>query len=143
MRPLILCLAALVCCVMPAPDDAAAQAPAAEQRLTPSQVLANPDAYADKRITVEGLLVNEGSNFFTDLRVVLKDASDAQSGAIHVRPWLPLELPPGPPGAAPGRETLAAYLGKRVILQGTYRDDVVRGVGQTKVLVVESARRVE
>src|SRR5262245_44530243 len=129
MRPLVLCLIGMVVCAMPAPPDAAAQAPAAEagaeERLTPSQLLANRDAYADKRIAVEGLLVNEGTNFFTDLRLVLKDANGAQSGAIHVRPWLPFELPPGPPGAAAGRETLAAYLGKRVILQGTYRDDVV------------------
>src|SRR5262245_24526289 len=90
----------------------AAPGPAAElPRLTPSQVLANPQAFTGKRIVVEGLLDNAGTNFFTDLRLVLKNVEG--SGAIFVQPWLPLEVPPGPGGAGPEPETLAAYLNKR------------------------------
>src|SRR5262245_17993985 len=92
-------IGALFCAALLA-MGAAAPSPAAElPRLTPSQVLANPEAFAGKRIVVEGLLDNAGTNFFTDLRLVLKDIEG--SGALFVQPWLPLEVPPGPGGAGP------------------------------------------
>ena len=133
-------ICALFCAALLLMGAAAPSSAAELPRLTPSQVLANPDAFAGKRIVVEGLLDNAGTNFFTDLRLVLKDVEG--SGALFVQPWLPLEAPPGP-GAGPEPETLAAYLDKRVILQGIYQQDNIPRVGRTRVLVVESARRVE
>ncbi|MFN7925399.1 MAG: hypothetical protein U0Q16_35195 [Bryobacteraceae bacterium] len=90
---------------------------------------------------MQGTLVNEGKNYFTDRRVVLQEKSGEK---IHVRPWLPLSVPPMPPGSkeAP-RATLSDYLGKRVELEGTIEKGSVRGVGETHMLVVRKARILE
>jgi hypothetical protein len=125
-----LCAAAWVN-AQPAPD-----------KVTPTELLEKKDELTNKPVTVEGTLSNSGKNFFTDLRVVLKDNKDAAAGVL-VQPWLPLEVPPGPAGAGPSTQTLADYLGKKVVINGALTDGVVKNVGATKVLRVDTVRVVD
>jgi len=105
------------------------------------ELAAHPQDYAKKPIRVEGLLENEGKNYFTDLRLVLKDEEDH---FVYVRPWLPAELPAMPPGATRERpETLSRYLGKKVELTAVLDRGTLRGVGDVFCLVVRSAKVVE
>ena len=70
------------------------------------------DEYLGKVIRVTGKLENIGKNYFTDLRVVLRDCR-YDNTMVYVRPWLPLELPPAAPGAPQKRPvTLTEFLGK-------------------------------
>jgi len=101
----------------------------------------SPEQYLGKTVRVKGTLENEGTNYFTDMRLVLKDAG---GHFVHVRPWLPFETPPAPPNA-PGRrpETLSRFLGKTVELVATVERDTVKRVGEVYLLVVKSAKVVE
>jgi hypothetical protein len=113
-----------------------------KEKVTPSELLANEAGLSNKPVTVEGVLSNQGTNYFTDLQVVLKDGRGPGQGVI-VQPWLPIELPPSPAGAKSSRPTLSDYLGKRVVLDGVLTDGFVNGVGTTKVLRVDGVRIVE
>jgi hypothetical protein len=96
-----------------------------------------PADFAGKLVLLEGTLVNEGKNYFTDLRVVLKDK---EGNRIHVRPWLPMEMPPGPPGMKGTRPTLSQYLNKQVELTGTVEKGALRALGEVHQVVVKQAR---
>ena len=63
----------------------------------------NPGQYLGKTFRVTGKLRNIGENYFTDLRVILEDD---KSNSIYVRPWLPLEFPPTPPGPSDRRRSV-------------------------------------
>jgi hypothetical protein len=125
-----LCVAALV------------NAQPVSDKVTPTELLANKDELTNKPVTVEGTLSNSGSNYFTDLRVMLKDNKDSAAGVL-VLPWLPVEVPPGATSGSASVSTLADYLGKKVVIKGVLTDSVVRKVGATKVLRVDSARVVD
>jgi hypothetical protein len=114
----------------------------ATDKVTPSELLAKKDQFTNQPVTVEGTLSNSGNNFFTDLRVVLKDNKESAEGVL-VQPWLPLEVPPGPNSGGPSVKTLADYLGKKVVITGVLTNDVVKNVGATKVLRVNSAHIVD
>jgi len=114
----------------------------APDKVTPTELLEKKDELTNKPVTVEGTLSNSGKNYFTDLRVVLKDNHDAAAGVL-VQPWLPVEVPPGPASAGPSAQTLADFLGKKVVITGVLTDGVVKNVGATKVLRVDSARVVD
>jgi hypothetical protein len=111
-------------------------------KVTPTELLAKKEQLTNQQVTVEGTLSNSGNNFFTDLRVVLKDNKDAAAGVL-VQPWLPLEVPPGPNSGGPSVKTLSDYLGRKVVITGVLTDGVVKNVGATKVLRVDSARVVD
>lgn len=98
-----------------------------------------------KRIRVAGKLENIGKNYFTDLKVVLKDPDHENGDFIYVRPWLPLEFPPGPPGsrAQEKPETLSQYLGQTVELTAVLKNALLKHVGEVRLLEVESAQIVE
>jgi hypothetical protein len=85
-------------------------------------VAKHPDRFLGKTVRVVGTLENEGRNYFTDLRLGLRDRD---GNTIAVRPWLPLERPPGPAGKRPQPETqpetLAQHLGKTVTLTGVVK----------------------
>jgi hypothetical protein len=85
------------------------------QTVTVATVSSRPEDYVGKTFRITGTLDNQGSNYFTDLRVVLRDA---QGNAIRVRPWLPASLPPGPsrPTGTKTPATLSQFLGKKVEL---------------------------
>ena len=82
---------------------------------------ANAERYLDDRVTVVGRLDNVGTNYFTDLRVALRDPV-APEVFVYVRPWLPVELPPGPSGARERPPVLSDYLAHMVELIATVRD---------------------
>lgn len=105
-------------------------------RVAVKAVAMDPAAYLDKRIVMAGTLENEGANYFTDLRVVLRD--DA-GNKVLVKPWLPTALPPGPkPGPRP--PTLSRYLGKKVDLVATVRHGEWRDGARVYYLEVKEAR---
>src|SRR5262245_34575674 len=114
------------------------------QTVSVESLSAHPESYVGKTLRVTGTLENQGSNYFTDLRVALRDAL---GNAIRVRPWLPTSLPPGPSrpgGGTKAPPTLSQFLGKKVELtsevnQGQLppRDEKVY------FLQVKSARVVE
>jgi hypothetical protein len=112
------------------------------QTVSVASVSARPEDYLGKTFRVTGTLENQGSNYFTDLRVALRDA---QGNTMRVRPWLPTSVPPGPsrPGAK-SPATLSQFLGKKVELTA----EVARGPlppkeEQVYFLQVKSARVVD
>jgi hypothetical protein len=114
----------------------------ASEKVTPSELLAKKDELTNKQVTVEGTLTNSGTNYFTDLRVLLKDNKDSQSGVL-VQPWLPVETPPRQTSGSSSTPTLSDFLGKKVEIRGVLTDSVVKHVGSSKVLRVESARTID
>jgi hypothetical protein len=103
---------------------------------TVKAIAQDPAAWLDKEAALTGTLENQGANYFTDLRVVLRDD---EGHAVAVKPWLPVAVPPGPkPGPRP--KTLSSYLGKKVDLRATVRRGELRGVGTTYYLEVKEAR---
>jgi hypothetical protein len=114
----------------------------ASEKVTPSELLAKKDELTNKQVTVEGTLTNSGTNYFTDLRVLLKDNKDSQSGVL-VQPWLPVETPPRQTSRSSSTPTLSDFLGKKVEIRGVLTDSVVKHVGSSKVLRVESARTID
>jgi hypothetical protein len=123
----------------PEPSPPAGGAEGASPRATVKAIAADPGAWLDRPATLTGVLTNEGTNYFTDLRVVLKDA---EGRTLPVKPWLPAALPPGP-ASGPRPRTLAQYLGKRVELQASVRRGELRASGSTYYLEVRSARVVD
>ena len=121
---------------------ASANAQPVPGKVTPTELLSKMQELVGRPVTVEGTLTNAGTNYFTDLRVVLKDSKDASEGVL-VQPWLPVSLPPHQSSADASTPTLAEYLGKKVIIKGVLTDGVLKNVGQTKVLRVESAQIIE
>lgn len=103
--------------------------------ITPAEALAVPDSSGT--VSVRGHLKNAGTNYFTDNRLVLTGKD--QHGQINVQPWLPAKaaLPLGT--GNPRRPVQSDYLDKEVVLTGQLKVRPVKGVGITKVLVVEKA----
>lgn len=94
----------------------------------------NPMKYRNRKVRLSGRLVNLGSNFFTDRRIVLQDA---EGNTIDVQPWLPLERARGDRS---GSQTLAGYLDKQVELVGELERGTGDGDRESVVLAVESAQ---
>jgi hypothetical protein len=93
-------------------------------------------------VQVRGILVNKGTNYFTDQRFVLRDP---ETGAeIYVRPWLPLSvsrLPGGEVAPSDGVPSVQSdFLGKEVILKGHFSEGQLKGVGTVDVLTVDEAQ---
>jgi hypothetical protein len=112
-------------------------------KITPSELLAKENQLTNQPVTVEGVLVNQGTNYFTDLKVVLKDGKDRSETGVRVQPWLPTELPPLPSGNRSSRPTLSDYLGKRIVVEGVLTDSAAENGGTAKILRVDKARIVE
>jgi hypothetical protein len=108
-------------------------------RPTIKAIAQDPAAWLDKEAALTGTLENQGANYFTDLRVVLRDD---EGNAVAVKPWLPVSVPPGPK-TGPRPKTLSSYLGKKVDLQCTVRRGELRGAGTTYYLEVKQARTLD
>ncbi len=107
-------------------------------QLSVKSVAENPEQYLGKTLRVTGRLENKGTNYFTDLRVVLKDD---QCNFVYVRPWLPTELPPSPPGyTGERRPVLSQYLGNEVELTTVLERGTLKKVGEVYLLKVKSAK---
>ena len=85
-----------------------------------------------------GRLVNAGTNYFTDRRIVLVDVNSDTS--IAVRAWLPLESYPAQDPNVPQPPTMAQFLDKNVELIVTPTMTPVKGLGIVPVLEVHAAR---
>lgn len=104
--------------------------------VTVQSVMDHPEAYLDQVVSVRGTLANEGKNYFTDFRLVLKGEGGR---SIPVKPWLPAEVPPAmKPGPRPA--TLSQYLDKTVELTATVRHGELSRLGVVYFLEVKSAR---
>lgn len=109
------------------------------------QLIENKESFLGKEIRVTGNLENIGKNYFTDLKVVLRNPDEENGDFIYVRPWLPLEFPTLPPGAPSSKrpDTLSKYLGQTVELIGLFNKGNLKHVGEVRLLEVESAKILE
>jgi len=79
-----------------------------------SDILGNPSDYVGEEVVLRGLLYNAGTNYFTDLSIVLKDSVGDEIGVLS---WLPLEFPPAPEGVTSSPRQ-SDFLDKTVQLTG-------------------------
>lgn len=101
-------------------------------------VTEDPAKYLSSTFRVRGKLRNKGKNYFTDLQLVLEDE---KCNFIYVRPWIPLEFPPPPPGRSEKKQVaLSQYLGKQVELTTTIEKGRLKIVGEVYFLNVKSAK---
>lgn len=100
-------------------------------------VAADPAKFVDQSVRLTGKLENEGENYFSDLRVVLRDE---EGNHVYVQPWLPVSTPPLPPGFKGKRpQVLSQLLGKQVALRGVVSRGSMKKVGDVYLLQVKSA----
>lgn len=109
--------------------------------VTVQSLAAEPKRHLGQTVRVRGTLQNAGSNYFTDLRVELRDEN---GHSVAVEPWLPASLPPGPkrPGSTPPR-TLSTFLGKRVELVAELQHGERPKAGVGYFLKVKAAELVQ
>lgn len=94
-------------------------------------------------VVIEGVLSNQGSNYFTDRKLVVTGEGGANvGGEVIVTVPAPLEMP-GAESTPPSADTLSDLLDKKVILRGKLQKQVQKGVGLTDVFVVEEVQIVE
>lgn len=96
-------------------------------------------ALAGEEIVVEGVLVNEGTNYFTDRALVVRGEGE-EGGSIAVTAGFPLE---SAPGAESAPLDLSDVLGKRVVLRGRLQQQRQPGGEVVEVLVVEEIEVVD
>ena len=97
--------------VDPQPPTAEAQPKA----VSLADVAAKPELYVEQTILLRGKLMNAGTNYFKDRRIVL---TDEKGHTIEVRPWLPIARP-APSSQTRTGATLAEFLDRQVELVGS------------------------
>lgn len=84
--------------------------------------------FLDKKISVHGRLLAQGSNYYTDPGFVVEDG---RGETIEVSPWLPLETPPPIPGRKHSLRSrpsvMSDMLGRKLLVSGTVRFDRAKG----------------
>jgi M6 family metalloprotease-like protein len=95
-----------------------------------------------EEVVVEGVLTNEGTNYFADRRLVVTGEGTA-GGKVVVTSPVPLETIAPPSTAAAGAQDLSDILGKKVLIRGRLQKEMQKGTGLTDVLVVEEFEVVE
>lgn len=106
------------------------------QVLSPAQVIQNKDKLLNNRLVVEGVLENEGTNYFTDSRLVIKQPGSDKGVIVRLKAPLETLRPQNDQPSIP--PTQSDYLGKKVKIQGVLKEQFVRGVG--RAVVLESAQ---
>jgi M6 family metalloprotease-like protein len=102
-----------------------------------SPVEAQNNAIIGQEVVVEGVLKNVGSNYFTDRRIVIEGV-EPNGGQLAVSPPAVLEsLGPNAPNQ------LDDLLGKTIILRGHLERSVLKGRGQSDVLIVDEYQIAE
>ena len=122
----------------------AAETPSAKDSnalVTVESLATESQRHLGRTVRVRGTLQNAGSNYFTDLRVELRDE---KGHSVAVEPWLPTSLPPGPkrPGVTPPR-TLSTFLGKQVELVAELQHGERQKAGVGYFLKVKAAELVQ
>jgi M6 family metalloprotease-like protein len=102
--------------------------------LSIAEIRSHPERFLGRPVRVTGRLLNAGTGYFKDRRIVLEDAAGNE---IDIRPWLPLEVPPG----LKGQPALSSYLDKRIEVVGELERTTVEGQ-EAFVLTVDSAEVV-
>ncbi|MDA9414094.1 hypothetical protein XH81_04355 [Bradyrhizobium sp. CCBAU 25360] len=90
----------------------------------------------NSNLVVEGVLENEGTNYFTNSRLVIEQPGSDKSVVVRLRTPLEIQRPPSGQQSIP--PTQADYLGKKVKIQGVLKEQFVRGLG--RAVVLESAQ---
>lgn len=126
-------VASLVACGLSTSAQERAKSP-----LTPGQAQSIDDSSSTVR--VRGVLTNVGTNYFTDLRVVIADPTRPGEASLIVQPWLPTEVRPRPGGTKP--PVLSDFLDKEVILTGQVAVRPVKGQPPAKTFIVKDAEVV-
>ena len=117
-------------------------APLAQVAISPSEA-ASGSVVRGEEVVVEGVLTNEGTNYFTDRQLVVK-GEGAAGGAIAVTAPVPLETAGAPAtAAATAPQDLSDILGKKVLVRGRVHKEMQKGTGLTDVLVIEEFEVVE
>ena len=117
-------------------------APLAEVAISPSEA-ASGSVVRGEEVVVEGVLTNEGTNYFTDRKLVVKGEGEA-GGAIAVTAPVPLETAgAAATTAAAAPQDLSDILGKKVLVRGRVHKEMQKGTGLTDVLVIEEFEVVE
>lgn len=94
------------------------QPPSAETQpkvVSLADVAAKPNMYVEQTILLRGKLINAGTNYFKDRRIVL---TDEKGHTIEVRPWVPITRP-APSSQTRTGATLAEFLDRQVELVGS------------------------
>jgi hypothetical protein len=124
-----------------AAEKASPSGPESNAVVTVQSLATEAQRFLGQTIRVRGTLENAGSNYFTDLRVQLRDG---KGHSVAVSPWLPTSLPPGPkqPGASQP-QTLSAFLGKQVELVAEVQHGEMAKAGTVYFLKVKTAELVQ
>ncbi len=117
---LVLCSNVIYCCKKGVKEH---PAEAIAKPLSIEALVKNPSQYIDSLITVSGILINQGKDYFKDLQVVLKDSID---NTIPVTVWVPIEIPPMQDPSIPRPKVLYDYIDKKVELKGYLRSGKFR-----------------
>ena len=104
--------------------------------VTLADLVASPAEYVNQSIRVRGKLQNAGTNYFRDVRIVLRDGS---GNSVDVRPWLPLSRP-APSEQTRTAPTLAEYLDRQVELDGSLTRRTESNRTNEFILHVKSAK---
>lgn len=104
------------------------------------------DAEIGSEVVVRGVIRNEGANLFTDRKLVI-ETPDGGSSKIVVTAPLAFSAAEAPfdidEGGDPAPAVLPDILDQPVVIRGRVRRDVVRGIGETDVLVIEEYELVQ
>jgi len=111
--------------------------------LTPSQAIANLRGLMNKRISVQGVLANQGRNYFTDRRLVLKDTAGSNESGLPVVVLVPLDAASSQGTERGAVPILADFLNNRVLVHGVIGEIVQKGVGKTIGLQADMISRAE
>lgn len=109
--------------------------------LTPAQASTVEDSAA--KVTVRGVLLNAGTNYFTDQRIVLSDPAAVGGKPLDVQGWLPTSVLRPQRSGAPAPDVMSNYIGKEIELTGRIELRPVRGQPPAKTLIVEKAELVK
>ncbi len=82
------------------------------------QLTTNPSIHVNSFVIFSGLLVNQGTDYFKDLRPVIQDTL---GNGVPVTIWVPIEIPPMQDPSMPRPKALHDYMDKKVKLKGYLR----------------------
>lgn len=107
--------------------------------ISPQQAIS--DKLRGEELLIEGVLTNQGSNYFSDRKLVVTGQGGADSGGeIIVTLPAPLEMAAPSNGNVPDANTLSGLLNKNVILRGKLERKLQKGLGLTDVFVVDEVQ---
>lgn len=87
--------------------------------VTVADLVDSPNTFLDRKVKVTGTLINTKSSYFPSPDFAITDSGASR---FSVTSWLPLEIPPPPPGTSEEQpRTMQLYLNRKVNLVGTVK----------------------